>query len=229
MTKQTENGVSIPEINFQNLQRQEVFTHVASDLQGYCDQNNLTVNIQGNRYAMVEAWQFAGAMIGLFPRITSVENIGKENVFKYRAVCKIYDTKGVFITRAEAICSNEEKKKKYFDEYAIASMAQTRATGKAFRVLLGWIFKASGFESTPAEEMDEMTPDPKEQSYRTKYEHIYREYKQTMLKAIAACGTADDVTKLMKAADTMKMEAQVLDAGKKKYYQLLEEIKGDEG
>ena len=33
-------------------------------------------------------------------------------------------------------------------------MAQTRATGKAFRIPLGWLMKASGFEATPSEEMD---------------------------------------------------------------------------
>ena len=33
-------------------------------------------------------------------------------------------------------------------------MAQTRAEGKAYRLLLGWLMKAAGFEATPAEEMD---------------------------------------------------------------------------
>jgi len=37
---------------------------------------------------------------------------------------------------------------------AICSMAQTRATGKAFRNILGWLMKAAGFAATPAEEMD---------------------------------------------------------------------------
>jgi hypothetical protein len=41
-----------------------------------------------------------------------------------------------------------------WDEYAICSMAQTRATGKAFRNILGWLMRASGFSATPAEEMD---------------------------------------------------------------------------
>ena len=33
-------------------------------------------------------------------------------------------------------------------------MAQTRAEGKAFRMILAWLMKAAGFEATPAEEMD---------------------------------------------------------------------------
>ena len=52
-------------------------------------------------------------------------------------------------------CSNEEQKKHTFDEYAIESMAQTRAEGKAWRMLLAWMMKAAGFEQTPAEEMEE--------------------------------------------------------------------------
>jgi hypothetical protein len=37
-------------------------------------------------------------------------------------------------------------------------MAQTRATGKAFRNLISWLMKAAGFEATPAEEMDFSKP-----------------------------------------------------------------------
>jgi hypothetical protein len=58
------------------------------------------------------------------------------------------------ITKGVAICSNKEANKRQWDEYAILSMAQTRATGKAFRNLLSWLMKAAGFEATPAEEMD---------------------------------------------------------------------------
>ena len=43
------------------------------------------------------------------------------------------------------------------DEYAILSMAQTRAIGKAFRNLIGWVIKMAGYESTPAEEMSGKT------------------------------------------------------------------------
>jgi hypothetical protein len=37
-------------------------------------------------------------------------------------------------------------------------MAQTRAEGKAYRMLLSWLMKAAGFEATPAEEMDFAKP-----------------------------------------------------------------------
>ena len=53
-----------------------------------------------------------------------------------------------------AICTNKEPGKTNFDEYAVASMAQTRAVGKAFRLKIGWLLKIAGYETTPAEEMD---------------------------------------------------------------------------
>jgi hypothetical protein len=63
-------------------------------------------------------------------------------------------TDGLVLSRGYAVCSNKEHSKKRFDEYAIASMAQTRAVGKAYRNILAWLMKAAGFEATPAEEMD---------------------------------------------------------------------------
>ena len=38
-------------------------------------------------------------------------------------------------------------------EFQIASMAQTRAVSKAFRLALSWVMTLAGYEPTPAEEM----------------------------------------------------------------------------
>lgn len=54
-----------------------------------------------------------------------------------------------------ALCSNAETKKASFDQFAIASMAQTRTIGKTVKNLLGFVMNAAGFENTPVEEMDE--------------------------------------------------------------------------
>ena len=39
------------------------------------------------------------------------------------------------------------------DDYALRSMAQTRATSKALRQPLGFVMSLAGFDPTPAEEM----------------------------------------------------------------------------
>jgi len=128
---------------------------VAEILQRFVKEKKLTANIKGKEYPLVEAWCFAGSQLGLYPILRGYENRSKENEIKYEAVVeirRISDDKLMSI--GVAICSNKEASKRAFDEYAILSMAQTRAEGKAFRMLLSWIMKAAGFEATPAEEMD---------------------------------------------------------------------------
>lgn len=71
----------------------------------------------------------------------------------YKAVVRLKTAKGEQISQAEAFCSNLEESKMKNDEYAINSMAQTRATGKAFRIAFSWIMAMAGYEATPAEEM----------------------------------------------------------------------------
>ena len=57
---------------------------------------------------------------------------------------------GTVIARAEAQADKTGFQK---DMFAIASMAQTRALGKAYRMGLSWIMKMAGFEGTFAEDM----------------------------------------------------------------------------
>jgi hypothetical protein len=84
---------------------------------------------------------------------------------KYMAKCEVRNINtGQLVATGVAICSNFEHSKKRFDEYAILSMAQTRAIGKAYRNLLAWLMKAAGFEATPAEEMDFAVDTPKKPS-----------------------------------------------------------------
>jgi hypothetical protein len=128
---------------------------LAAELQRFVKEQKLTVNIKGKSYPLVESWQFAGSQLGLIPIIQSVQNISTDSEVKYSAtveVIRIAD--GLVVSRGFAICSNKEGNKRTWDEYAICSMAQTRATGKAFRNILSWLMKAAGFEATPAEEMD---------------------------------------------------------------------------
>ena len=60
---------------------------------------------------------------------------------------------GRTIGAAEACCTRDESRWKTQPDYAIRSMAQTRATSKALRGPLGFIVTLAGFQATPAEEM----------------------------------------------------------------------------
>lgn len=115
---------------------------------------NLYSNIKGKNYPLVEGWQIAGAFTGIFPIVENVENLSQGTSYKYRAEVSLRDRDGNKVGYGVAICTNKEPGKTMFDEYAVASMAQTRAVGKAFRMKLGWLLKIAGYEATPAEEMD---------------------------------------------------------------------------
>ena len=123
---------------------------MANFLKDYISKNHLSVLITGKQYVMVEGWQVAGSMLGLYPRVMKVEKI---DVNKWMAQADIVDKTGRIVSTGFAICSKTESKKSSFDEYAILSMAQTRAIGKAYRNLIGWVVKMAGYEATPAEEI----------------------------------------------------------------------------
>lgn len=92
---------------------------------------------------------------------------GKKLIREYKYRCKarlVNIVTGKEMGNGVALCSNEEGKKAAFDEYAVLSMSQTRAIAKAYRNLIGFVMTAAGYESTPAEEMEEfidITPENK--------------------------------------------------------------------
>ena len=60
---------------------------------------------------------------------------------------------GALVGAAEAQVTRQEQNWRSRDDYALRSMAQTRATGKAMRLPLGFVMSLAGYEATPAEEM----------------------------------------------------------------------------
>jgi hypothetical protein len=135
--------------------------YLAQDLAKFISENNLAMPIQGKDYVNVEGWQYAGSRLGIVPIIETLERqaAAASDEIKYQAHVKLLDLKsGNQVGSGFAICSNKEGGKRYYQEFAIASMAQTRAIGKAYRNILAWIIRAAGYEPTPAEEMDFLMP-----------------------------------------------------------------------
>ena len=144
---------------------------LSNELSRLIVEKKLTTNIKGKNYVNVEGWMFCGSALGLNPVITEVTDLTRRGTepgqveLKYMAKCEVRNiTTGQLVATGIAICSSFEHSKKGFDEYAILSMAQTRAIGKAYRNLLAWLMKAAGFEATPAEEMDFAVESPKKPS-----------------------------------------------------------------
>jgi hypothetical protein len=71
----------------------------------------------------------------------------------WEAKVQVLDAHGDVVADAVSQCARDESNWRTRDDYAVRSMAQTRATGKALRVALGFVAAMAGFEATPAEEM----------------------------------------------------------------------------
>lgn len=196
---------TLVEYNFERVLSPQGAIDVAKTIKEYAEKNSLTTKIQGRVYPYVEAWQFAGLQLGLFPFVVSVIDLSTEKECKWRAEVEIRRATGETVGFGVAVCSNKESKKRNFDDYAICSMAQTRATGKAFRTLVGWMFKLADMEATPAEEMDEL--DPQKVDNGPTASVVIKEYKKFAEEAIKGCSSAGQVRDLAKIA-TLFMKHQ---------------------
>ena len=132
----------------------------AKDVKKFIYDNKMWMDIHGKGYVFVDGWSLTGGLLGVSPLVKDLENLSDENTIRYRATVELVKEDKI-VGVGVAICTNKEKGKTAFDEYAVASMAQTRAVGKAYRLYIGWIMKLAGFESTPFEEMqtEAVSPD----------------------------------------------------------------------
>ena len=214
-----ETQTQVVEYNFERVLAPGGAIELANTIKDYAVSQNLVSNIKGKAYPNVEAWQYAGLLLGLFPRVTKVENLSTDKEYKYRAEVEIRKASGEVVSTGVGVCSNKEAKKKYFEEYAICSMAQTRATGKAFRLLVGWMFKLADLEATPAEEMEEENPEVERKGPTSGV--ILKEFKDFAIEAIKSCSTAGQVEELVALAPTLKeTDAKFIDTARGMYKSL---------
>lgn len=129
---------------------------VADALKGVIDQRKLFKRIGNKDHVLVEGWATCGAMLGLTAATVWSRAIGEPSSEKghdWEARVEVRTLDGRVIGAAEAMCTRKEQTWKSRDDYALRSMAQTRATSKALRGPLGFIVTLAGYSATPAEEM----------------------------------------------------------------------------
>ena len=144
-----------PRVESYDIAKSDETLDLAKDLAKFIKENKLSTQVQGKEFVNVEGWQYAGSRLGIVPIVEHVINVSSEQEIKYQAKVTLFDMRSQHTVGAGfAICSNKESGKKFYQEFAIASMAQTRAIGKAYRNILAWIIRAAGYEPTPAEEME---------------------------------------------------------------------------
>ncbi|GAB2778803.1 hypothetical protein HNQ93_001594 [Hymenobacter luteus] len=154
-TKTIKEPVRKTKVESFDISRSDETLHLATDLAKFIKDNKLSTTVQGKEFVNVEGWQYAGSRLGIVPIVDHVINVSTEQEIKYQAKVTLFDMKsGHTVGAGFAICSNKEQGKKFYQEFAIMSMAQTRAIGKAYRNILAWIIRAAGYEPTPAEEME---------------------------------------------------------------------------
>jgi len=133
-------------------------TSVANRLADIVEKGKLYNAIQGKKFVRAEGWTAMAAMLGVFPSTDYCRRIEREGEIVYEAKVILRHLSGAEVGSGEAICSSKERNWGNRDEYAIKSMAQTRAVGKACRLSFSWIMAMAGYESTNAEEMIDAKP-----------------------------------------------------------------------
>src|SRR5689334_1708384 len=79
---------------------------MAKVLKKHIVEQRLYTEIAKKNYAHVEGWQFAGGLLGMFPRVVTVENLSSGNEVKWKADVEIIELKtGNIISRGYAVCS----------------------------------------------------------------------------------------------------------------------------
>lgn len=121
---------------------------VADALKDVIVQKGLVKKIQGREFVEVAGWQTVATMCGVTAFCEWSRPV--ENGWEARVTVR---RNGFDIGAAEAQCTKSERTWAGRDDYALRSMAQTRATSKALRSVLGFIVVLAGYADTPAEEM----------------------------------------------------------------------------
>jgi len=152
------------------MQKVAQATEWADALMGVVNARQLYVEVGGKRYLMVEAWELIGAFAGLRAETESVEPVREDDrIVGYKAKVNLVETQTGQKRGggAIALCGMDEFAAKGQSSTgakhnACMSMAQTRATSKAFRLNFSYVASIGGYAATPAEEMANIKEETKE-------------------------------------------------------------------
>lgn len=122
---------------------------VARPLAQVIRDRKLFKQISGRDHVLVEGWTLLGSMLGVFPVTAWCRPV--EGGWEARVEARTLG--GALVGGAEAQCTRSENTWRNREDFALRSMAQTRATSKALRMPLGFVMALAGYETTPVEEM----------------------------------------------------------------------------
>ena len=115
------------------------------------------VRAQGQEFLRYEAWATLAQGYGMTAGIDTIENVldtDGHTVLGVKATAVLRDSLGTQIGGAPAFCMFDEPNWRNKPLAQVASMAGTRAAGKALRIGLSWVVVLAGYNPTPAEEFE---------------------------------------------------------------------------
>jgi hypothetical protein len=118
----------------------------------------LFARIGGREHRTAEAWTTLGGMLGVVPVVVWTRPNETGDGYLARVEARTLD--GRVVGAAESECTRAEANWEKRDAFALRSMAQTRAIGRALRAPLGQIVVLAGYEPAGAEELPVPTRRP---------------------------------------------------------------------
>ena len=132
-------GTSDPKVALQRM------SDVATALVDVIKDRKLYARISGHEHITAEGWTTLGGMLGVVPVVVWTKPNETGDGYLARVEARTLD--GRVVGAAESECSRAERKWKTAEPYAIRSMAQTSAIGRALRAPLGQIVVLAGYEA----------------------------------------------------------------------------------
>lgn len=128
-------------------------SHLATVLKDIVERQKLYAVISGKKYPQVEAWMTIARLDNVVAREPQPPIRHDDGSYEaFAELIRLSD--GMVIGASSALCGTaDDKPWGGRAEPARRSMAQTRATSRAFRQQYSWIMALAGYEPTPAEEM----------------------------------------------------------------------------
>ena len=184
-------------------------TKIANILKSVIEQQKMFFKFGEKKHVTIDGWNTLGSLLSILPAENSVKKI--EGGYEAK-VDLINKNSGIIVGSASAICLRSERNWEKRDDYAIRSMAVTRATGKAYRLAFSWIVTLAGYEPTPAEEMPHAVSDSSNSVSKptdTKKENKTASAGQPKADRIYNNSSKDQQTALAKALEKKEIPAHL--------------------
>lgn len=118
--------------------------------------DNYVVRVQGRGYLMVQGAQAIGTAMGYTTAVESIRHVpASEGIAGYWEATATVLADGKVVGRGMGCVFDDERPWNTRPQFARQMMAQTRATGRALKGVMGWATAMLGAEGSFAEEMPE--------------------------------------------------------------------------